>query len=80
MASDMTRVVAFKDRSAAEEYGKRFLPGGYRYVLVGPTDAVKLMNTADDGVPPLWESGTEADWTLVIISKAKIELATDPVT
>ena len=49
----------------------------YHVAIAGPTDAVRLVK--EGGTNPIdWESGEEADWYVVLASKAPIELVAAP--
>jgi hypothetical protein len=69
--TDLTRVLAFKTVSEAANAAGYWKELGYHVTVVGPTDAIKIDN--GDGAT-IWESGTEADWYMVIASKAKMEV------
>jgi hypothetical protein len=70
--TDMTRILAFKSIDDAALEAGRWKGRGYHVALVGPTDAVRLSN--GDGNPAIWESGEQADWYVVIASKAALEI------
>lgn len=70
--TDLTRVYAFDTLEAAATEAGRWKARQYNVALVGPTDAIRLAKLDED--PTEWESGTAADWYLVIASKAPVEV------
>lgn len=70
--TDLTRVYAFDSLELAAEEAGRWKALHYNVAVVGPTDAVRLDKPDDDAT--IWESGMEADWYLVVASKAALEV------
>ena len=70
--TDLTRLFAVASLDGAAEKAGFWKGKGYHVAVAGPTDAVRLAKAEDDAV--VWESGAEADWYLVLASKAPIEL------
>ncbi len=70
--SDLTRVYAFSSIEEAAASAGYWKERGYHVAVAGPTDAIRL--TKGDDSPTIWESGEEADWYLVVASKASLEI------
>ena len=76
--SDMTRVLAYKTEDEAKDAIYFWQSLGYHVAVAGPTDAVQLYNGPGGGDDPIWESGPEADWYVLLVTKAKLELVAMP--
>lgn len=70
--TDLTRVYAYKTLDDASDSAGFWKERGYHVAVCGPTDAIRLAR--DEGSPAVWESGEEADWYLVVASKAPLEI------
>jgi len=70
--TDLTRVYAFKSIDEAAESSGYWKGRGYHVAVAGPTDAVRLAKGTED--PDFWESGEDADWYVVLASKASLEV------
>ena len=70
--NDLTRVSAYRDLDQAAYWAGKYRGLGFHVVVAGPTDAVRLDN--GENTPALWESGQEADWYIVLASKASLDI------
>lgn len=68
--TDLTRVIASKTLAEAQAEAGALSANGYNVVMIDGTDAIELSDGGDSLLT--WESGTGADWTLVVASKKAI--------
>lgn len=68
--TDLTRVIACKTLADAKTQAGELSANGYNVVMIDGTDAIELSDSGDSLLT--WESGTGADWTLVVASKKAI--------
>ena len=64
-----THVLAFAKLEDAQDMAGQY-SATYKVMLIGPTDQVMLARETDDGV--VWRSGEQADFHLLIATKAEI--------
>lgn len=70
--TDLTRLYAVTSLDAASDRAGYWKGRGYHVAVVGPTDAIQLKKADDQS--STWESGAEADWYVVLASKAPLDI------